>query len=226
MNEIHHTAIIGKNVTLGVNNKILPFTIIEGPTFIGDNNVIGPNVCIGMPGQDTRNKYYESKFSKIEIGSNNIIREFCSVQKPCYQDVTKIFNDVFLMQGVHIPHDCIISDSVVITPNCSLAGLTKVLTGANLGMLSSVNQHCVIGQYSIIATGSAVMKNVKPFSKYIPGKPLNVNLYSLKKFGFMDFENEINDYVLRDILPKSVLISNIINEFNVAHKLSKQEIYL
>ncbi len=225
MNEIHSTVIIGENVIIGKNNKILPYTIIEGPTVIGDNNIIGPHVCIGMPGQDTRNKYYDSSISLIEIGSNNIIREFCSIQKPAYQKLTKIGNSVFLMQGVHIPHDALISDEVVITPMCVLAGITRVLKGANLGMSCTLNQYCVVGHYSIIATGAATMKNVKPFSKFIPGKKLGVNYYALQKFGFMDFQKEIEEYIFNDIPPASVTISSIVSEFNIAHELSNRELY-
>ena len=225
MNEIHSTVIIGENVVIGDNNKILPYTIIEGPTVIGDNNIIGPHVCIGMPGQDTRNKYYDSSNSLIEIGSNNIIREFCSIQKPCYQEITRIGNNVFLMQGVHVPHDAQISDDVVITPMCVLAGITRVLKGANLGMSCTLNQYCVIGHYSIIATGAATMKNVKPFSKFIPGKEISVNHYALKKFGFVEFEKEIEEYVINNTQPSSSIILSIVQEFNFFHKLSNRELY-
>ena len=44
MNKIHPTVIIGKDVILGDGNEILPYTIIEGPVTIGNNNVIGPHV--------------------------------------------------------------------------------------------------------------------------------------------------------------------------------------
>lgn len=225
MNEIHSTAIIEGDVKLGVGNKILPYSIIKGPVEIGDNNIIGPHTCIGQPGQDTRNKFYDSSESKIKIGSRNIIREFCSIQKPCYEDITIIGNDVFLMQSVHIPHDCRVSDNVVITPMCVLAGITKILNGANLGMSCTVSQYNVIGQYSIVATGAAAIKNVKPFSRYIPGKFISVNNYAIKKFGFEEYIDEINEYVLNNKYPKSEIILAIINEFEELHKLSKKEMY-
>ena len=91
------------------------------------------------------------------------------------------------MQGVHIPHDAQISNKVVITPMCVLAGITKILEGANLGMGCTINQYSVIGHYSIVAMGAAVMKNVKPFSRYIPNKPITINEYAIRKFGFQEY---------------------------------------
>ena len=224
-NNIHPTAIIDSRVTIGSNNVILPYTIIYGPTEIGDDNIIGPNVVIGMPGQDTRNPRYDSSNCFIKIGSRNIIREFTSIQKPCYEDITLIGDDVYLMQSVHIPHDTHISNKVVVTPMCVVGGITRILEGANLGMGSTINQYNVIGQYSIVATGAAVMKNVKPFSRYIPYKPISVNVYAIKKFGFEKYLDEITAYVLEDMKPTSDMIVQLINEFNEKHQKSGREIY-
>ncbi len=225
MNKIHPTAIIDSNVHLGDNNIIHPYTTIFGPTTIGDNNIIGPSVIIGMPGQDTRNPRYDSSNCEIIIGDRNIIREFTSIQKPCYESLTVLGNDIFLMQSVHIPHDAQISDNVVITPMCVLAGITKILKGANLALGCTISQYSVIGHYSIVGMGAAVMKNVKPFSRYIPNKPLSVNEYAVKKFGFQEYIGEISDYVLDDVPPKSKIISDIVNEFVTKHIKSGRDLY-
>ncbi len=225
MNNIHPTAIIGSKVFLGDNNTIYPNTVIYGPTRIGDDNIIGPNVVIGTPGQDTRNPRYDSSECQIVIGSRNIIREFTAIQKPCYESLTILGNDIFLMQSVHIPHDAQISDKVVITPMCALAGITKILEGANLALGCTITQHSVIGHYSIVAMGAAVMKNVKPFSRFIPNRKISVNEYAIKKFGFQEYFDEIYNYVMNDIPPKSNIIIDIINEFNDKHAKSGMPLY-
>jgi len=225
VNNIHPTAIIGPKVLLGDNNTIYPNTVIYGPTRIGDDNVIGPNVVIGTPGQDTRNPRYDSSECQIVIGNRNIIREFTAIQKPCYESLTILGNDIFLMQSVHIPHDAQISDKVVITPMCALAGITKILEGANLALGCTITQHSVIGHYSIVAMGAAVMKNVKPFSRFIPNRKISVNEYAIKKFGFQEYFDEIYNYVMNDISPKSNIIVDIINEFNEKHAKSGMPLY-
>lgn len=225
MNTIHPTAIVGDGVTLGRNNTILPYTVLTGPLEIGEDNLIGPHVVIGSPGGDTRNPRYDSSQSPIRIGSRNIIREFTAIQKPCYQEITALGDDVYVMQGVHLPHDVIVEDQVVITANVVVGGLARILRGANLGMGCTVNQYAVIGQYSIVATGAAAMKNVRPFTRYIPGKPVSVNEYAIRKFGFAEQADEIRRYVLERTPPTSDTLRALVAHYEQTAAASGRDEY-
>lgn len=220
MNTIHPTAIVEDNVELGDGNEILPYTILKGPLKIGDGNLIGPHVVIGSPGQDTRNPRYDSDDMPIEIGNNNIIREFTAIQKPAYEELTKLGNDIFLMQGVHIPHDAQLEDKVVCTPMVVLGGITRIMEGAFLGMGSTVHQYSIVGPYSIVATGAAVTRNVKPFSRYIPRRPISVNEYAIDKYGFEKYREEITEYVLNGTAPVSKNISELVGRYARLHEKS------
>lgn len=224
-NEIHVSAIIGDNVVMGTGNHILPNTIILGPTKIGNNNIIGPNVVIGSPGQDSRNPRYDSSQCIIEIGHNNIIREFSAVQKPCYRDITKLGNDIFLMQSVHIPHDAVLYDKIIVAPMTVFGGIATVLTGANIGIGVSVHQFSVIGHYCMTAMGAVVTKNIKPFSTFVPGKKLKVNHYAIKKYDFLGYTEEIEQYIFNNNAPKSEKVGLIVEEFERLHIDSKRPIY-
>jgi len=224
-NDIHPSCIIGERVLMGVGNQILPNTIILGPITIGDNNIIGPNVVIGVTGGDSRNPRYDSSNCAIEIGSNNIIREFTAIQKPAYTDITRLGNNNFLMQSLHIPHDVKIEDDVVVSPHVALGGHSHVMRGANVGMGANVHQFSVIGPYSMVAMGSAVVKNVKPFAKHIPGKPLSVNSYAVRKFGLQEIEAEINAYVLEQATPQSSVLKEIVAAFEKLHEASGRKLY-
>ena len=225
MNIIHDTAVIGVNVELGEGNEILPYTVISGPISIGDNNIIGPHVVLGSPGQDTRNPRYDSSHARIRIGSNNIIREFTAVQKPCYEEVTELGNGVFLMQGVHIPHDALVEDGVVITPTCVLAGMVKILRFATLGLGVKIHQHCVVGQYSMVAMGACLTRNVRPFTIHVPGKESSLNLYALEKFGLMEFTDELERYVRENKPVKSVVVGEVIDRFELISSKSGRKVY-
>lgn len=214
MNKIHPTAIIDDTVVLGEDNVIDAYAIIRGNTIIGNGNYIGPNTAIGVPATDTKQVDYGFDNPHLEIGDNNIIREFCVVEQPCYEALSKIGNHVFLMQGVHLSHDNILKDHVVITNQCVIGGIAKLLDGADLGMGCTINQYSTIGHYSIVATGAPCMKNVKPFSRYIPNKPISVNTYALKKYGLMDYVGEITAYVMDGVNPTSPRITTIVEEFN------------
>lgn len=199
-NEIHATAVIEGDVRLGVGNRILPYTVIYGPTEIGDHNVLGPLTVIGTPGQDVHHEHDPSQ-KRIQIGSHTIIREFTAVQKPVYGDLTEVGNGVYLMQSVHIPHDAVIGDDVIITPMVALAGVATIQKGTNLGMGSSVHQYSTIGAYCMVATGAPVVKDLPPFSLLIPGKPLNVNRQGIRRNGFSDIEDEITAFLLEQERP-------------------------
>ena len=153
-NIIHPTAIIGKDVELGYGNIILPYTVIEGKVRIGNGNRIGPHVVIGCPATDTKHVDYGYDDPCVVIGNDNEIREFSLIEQPCYEERTIIGNEVFIMQGVHISHDVHIHDKAVLTNTSVLAGIVKVLEGANVAMACTINQYTVIGHYSIVASAA------------------------------------------------------------------------
>ena len=225
MNKIDPTVVIRGNVEIGTGNEILPYSVLIGPLTIGDNNYVGPHVTIGTPGQDTKNPRYDSSECRIQIGSGNIIREYTAIQKPCYRDITRIGNNCFLMQSVHVPHDAIIDDDVVITPMVVMGGITHIMTGANLGISCSIHQYSVIGAYSLVGMGSAVTKNVRPFSIYVPEKPVRLNRYAIKKFGFESYSDEIKAYVAEGTCPTSSSVREIVSQFDAAHIASKRDMY-
>lgn len=225
VNKIHPSVIIEGEVELGTHNEILPYSVLLGPLVLGHGNYIGPQVVIGTPGEDTKNPRHDSSQMPIFIGDNNIIREHVAIQKPCYESETRIGNDNFLMHGSHVPHDALFWDKVTLAPNVVVGGISRLMTGCNIGMGATLHQYSVIGHYSIVATNGAAIKNVKPFSRFIPGKPISVNHYAIEKFGFMEYQDEISAYVLQDILPTSPQILTIVNEFTSYHLKSQRGLY-
>ncbi len=225
MNRIHPSVIIEGDVRLGSGNVLLPYSILQGPLEIGDNNVIGPYTVIGSPGQDTRDPYYDCSSKRIVIGSGNIIREHVAVQKPCYEELTVIGDHTHLMHGAHIPHDAWIEDHAVLTPGVAMGGLARVLAGANLGLGCTIHQRSVIGQYSLVAMGAAVTKNIRPFSLYVPDKPLRVNAYAVAKFGFGTHADEIRRYVQDRVPPVAPSIAAIVAHYERLHLASERRQY-
>ena len=129
------------------------------------------------------------------------------------------------MQSVHVPHDAIIHDDVVITPMVVMGGIVNILQGANLGVGCSVHQYSVVGHYSIVAMGSALAKNVRPFSKYVPRKSNSVNDYAVKKYGFEEVREEIVAYLMDTIQPTDARLVKIVNEFEQLSAQSGRDVY-
>jgi UDP-N-acetylglucosamine acyltransferase len=224
-NKINSSATIEENVTIGRNNIIEGNVLLRGPLVIGDNNYIGHGTVIGTAGEDTRDPYRDTRDLPIIIGSSCIIKENVVIHKPCYRSQTVIGDHVFLMHGTHIAHDCIVHDNVVVTPKSVLGGIVTVLKGANIALGAMIHQYSVIGHYSIVGMGACVTKNVRPFSRLIPGHARSVNHYALKKFNLSEFSEEIEDYVLNGTLPQSRTVLDIVEEYTILNIASGRSEY-
>ena len=118
---IHPTALIHENAKLGKNVSIGPYTIIgsncsigdgtiidshcviDGQTSIGSNCHIFPSVSIGLIPQDYN---FKGEETGVSIGNNNIFREFVTIHRATGQGLTKIGDNGFFMNYVHIAHNC------------------------------------------------------------------------------------------------------------------------
>ena len=63
---------------------------------------------------------------------------------------------------------------------------------ATLGVAATTHQFTTIGSYAMIAGNAMVVKDVPPLAKYIPNKPLSVNLYAAKKWKLIVDDNLVN----------------------------------
>ena len=108
----------------------------------------------------------------MEIGDDNIIREGVTINRGTTQEnsKTKIGSRNLLMAYVHVAHDCVIEEDVVMVNNSAIAGCVRLEKGVILGGFSLVHQFCNIGAYSFSAMGSAISKDVPAFVR-VSGNP-------------------------------------------------------
>ena len=188
-------SVIGADVEIKSGSVIGSHTLIEGPTLIGKQNKIFSFATIGGDPQD---KKYDGEKTYLEIGDKNIFREGVTINRGTVQENSKtiIGSRNLFMAYVHVAHDCIIEDDVVMVNNSAIAGCVRLEKGVILGGFSLIHQFCNIGAYSFSAMGSAVSKDVPAFVR-VSGNPakarglnttgitrLNMpkeNLYSLKE---------------------------------------------
>ena len=155
-------SVIGANVDIGANTNIGPHVVIQGPTTIGVNNKIFQFSSIGEIPQD---KKYDGEASKLVIGDNNTIREFCTINRGTVADrgETTIGNNNWIMAYVHIAHDCIVGNDTIFSNGASIAGHVTVDDYAVLGGFTLVHQFCHIGAHSFCGMGSALNKDLPPY---------------------------------------------------------------
>ena len=179
-------SVIGENVSIGSGTVIGSHVVITGPTTIGPNNKIFHFSSIGEDPQDK--KFNKDKNSYLEIGANNTIREYVSINRGTSDGGGKtiIGNNNWIMAYVHIAHDCIIGNNSTFANNTTLAGHVAIQDFVTLGGFTGVHQFCRIGSYCFSAISSVIVKDVPPYI-LVSGntaKPSGLNREGLKRNGF------------------------------------------
>ncbi|MGK0255621.1 MAG: UDP-N-acetylglucosamine acyltransferase, partial [Arcobacteraceae bacterium] len=76
---------------------------------------------------------------------------------------TTIGNSNLIMGHVHMGHDCIIGDKIVIANSTILAGHVEVANNTVIGGMSAIHQFCKVGEYAMIGGGSIVVQDIPPY---------------------------------------------------------------
>ncbi|MEK6594707.1 MAG: acyl-ACP--UDP-N-acetylglucosamine O-acyltransferase [Pseudomonadota bacterium] len=183
--EIGPYTVIGANVEIGPGCIIGPHVVITGHTRMGANNRVYQFVSLGEAPQD---KKYRGEPTRLEIGDNNTIREFCTFNRGTVQDagVTRIGNDNWIMAYAHMAHDCQIGHHTIFANNAQLAGHVQVGDYAILGGFTVVHQFCRIGAHSLTAMGTIVLQDIPPYvtASGNSARPYGINAEGLKRRGF------------------------------------------
>ncbi len=183
--EVGAYSIIGGHVEIGAGTTVGPHVVIGGHTRIGANNRIFQFCSLGEIPQDMK---YAGEPTRLEIGDNNIIREFCTFNLGTAQDagVTRVGNDNWIMAYVHLAHDCQIGNRTIFANNAQLAGHVWVDDHAILGGFTVVHQFCQIGAHVITGMGSILLQDLPPYvtASGNPAAPYGINSEGLKRRGF------------------------------------------
>ncbi|HLW21356.1 MAG TPA: acyl-ACP--UDP-N-acetylglucosamine O-acyltransferase [Cyclobacteriaceae bacterium] len=234
LSEIHENATLGENVTVEAFTSIHDNVEIGEGTWIGSNVTIYPGAKIGkncrvFPGavisaipQDLK---FQGEESTVEIGNNTTIRECVTINRGTVdKKITKIGDSCLLMAYVHIAHDCIIGNNVIIANTVQVAGHVSIDEWAIIGGSSAIHQFVKIGMHSLISGGSLVRKDVPPFTK-AAREPLSyagVNSLGLRRRGFSsDSINHIQE-VYRYLFLNSLNNSRALEEIEVNLPATKE----
>ena len=207
-------SVIGENVSIGSGTVIGSHVVITGPTTIGPNNKIFHFSSIGEDPQDK--KFNEDKNSYLEIGANNTIREYVSINRGTSDGGGKtiIGSNNWIMAYVHIAHDCIIGNNSTFANNTTLAGHVAIQDFVTLGGFTGVHQFCRIGSYSFSAISSVIVKDVPPYI-LVSGntaKPSGLNREGLKRNGFDADTINLLKKAYRIIYRESLTLTEAVNE--------------
>lgn len=207
-------SIIGDSVAIGEGCKIGAYCLIEGNTGIGKSCEIFTGAVLGSRPQDLK---YKGEKSFLEIGDNNIIREYCTFNPGTAEGGKTVIGDNNLfMAYAHVAHDCTVGSFCVIANNGTLAGHVNVEDKAVVGGLVAIHQFVNVGRLSIIGGCSKVVQDIPPYST-CDGHPARV--YSLNLIGLR--RNDIGSEAIEHIKHAFKILFSL--GLSIKHALEKVE---
>jgi len=204
MNIISDKAIIAPGVKLGENVSIGAYTVIDSDVEISDNVNIDTSVRISSGARihsgvkifhsaviagEPQDLKFDGKPTTLEIGENTVVREFATLSRGTQESgTTKVGKNCYLMAYVHIPHDSVVGDSVIISNAVNMGGHVHIDDWVTIAGLVGIHQFVRIGEHSFIAFSARVTQDIPPYI-LAGGTPLNykgLNLVGLKRRGFTE----------------------------------------
>ena len=177
--------VVGAHVKVGPRTTIGAHCVIEGHTTVGADNQIFQFNSIGAVPQD---KKYAGEPCALNIGDRNTIREFCTINigSPGDQGVTRVGSDNWIMAYVHIAHDCVLGDHIIIANSTQLAGHVEIGDWVILGGFTGVHQFVKVGAHSFTAISSVLVADLPPFvmCQGQPAEARSMNFEGLRRRGF------------------------------------------
>jgi UDP-N-acetylglucosamine acyltransferase len=202
---IHPTAIIDPKAEIGEGVEIGPYSVIEKEVFIGEGTKIGPHVVIregtqigkrcqifqfASIGEAPQAFFYRGEKTSLQIGDQNIIREFVTLHRGTVKGGGKtiIGSDNYFMAYSHVAHDCQIGNQVLLANGATLAGHILIEDHASIGGLSAIHQFCRVGTHALISGLTGVPLDIPPYmlAAGSRAKLFGLNIVGLKRHHFSD----------------------------------------
>lgn len=217
-------AYVHPDAKLGANVVVEPFASIYADVVVGEGTWIGPNAVlmdgtrvgrncrifsgavIGAIPQDLK---FAGEYTTAEVGDNTTIRECVTINRGTADRLkTAVGSNCLLMAYVHLAHDCILGNNIVIANSVNLAGHVTIDDWAILEGNVAVQQFIHIGAHSFIAGASLVRKNVPPFVKAArePLSYVGVNVVGLRRRGYSDEQIARIEDIYREIFVRNTNI--------------------
>jgi len=202
---IHPTAIIDPEAEIGEGVDIGPYSVIEKGVSIDEGTKIGPHVVIregtqigkgcqifqfASIGEAPQFLGYKGEKTFLQIGDQNIIREFVTLHRGTVKGggKTVIGNESFFMAYSHVAHDCQIGNQVILANGATLAGHILIEDYATVGGLAAIHQYCRVGTHAFIGGVSGVLLDIPPYTKAQGdrAKLFGLNTIGLKRAKFSE----------------------------------------
>ncbi|MFN2405053.1 MAG: acyl-ACP--UDP-N-acetylglucosamine O-acyltransferase [Pyrinomonadaceae bacterium] len=223
---IHSTAIIEDNVEIGPDCEIGAYAVVKRFTRLGARNRIYEHAVVGGEPQDVK---FNGEQSLLEIGDDNLIREFCTLHRASGAgETTRIGSRNFFMVGVHVAHNCTIGDDNIFANEVALAGHITVEDHVFLSNNVGAHQFVRFGRYAMVGGKSKIVQDVVPFfiTDGNPPRVRGLNTVGLTRAGFSEAAKRALKNAYRTLFRSGTPLAETLRELeqvhdeNVAHLIS------
>jgi UDP-N-acetylglucosamine acyltransferase len=223
---IHPTAIIEDNVEIGPDCEIGAYAVIKRFTKLGARNRVFEHAVVGGEPQDVK---FRGENSYLEIGDDNLIREFCTLHRASGEgEKTRIGSRNFLMVGCHVAHNCVIGDDNIFANEVALAGHIVVEDHVFISNNVGAHQFVRFGRHAMVGGKSKIVQDVLPFftTDGNPPRLRGLNSVGLTRAGFSDNARHALKDAYRSLFRSGFPIEETLRELeqvddeNVAHLIA------
>ena len=220
---IHPTAIIEDNVEIGPDCDIAAYAVIKRFTRLGARNRVFEHAVLGGEPQDVK---FKGEESYLEIGDDNLIREFCTFHRANgAAETTRIGSRNFFMVGVHVAHNCCIGDDNIFANEVALAGHITIEDHVFLSNSVGAHQFVRMGRYAMVGGKSKIVQDVLPFfiTDGNPPRVRGLNTVGLTRAGFSETQRRALKNAYRALFKTAAPLPDILSELeqvddeNVSH---------
>lgn len=155
--------VIGAEVQIAADTRLIAHVFVEGPTWIGAGNLFYPYSTVGVASQDLK---YKGERAETRIGDNNTIREFVTIHRGTGGGgaLTSIGDGNLLSAYTHVAHDSRVGNHVVLSHSATLGGHVAIEDWAVVGAGSAIHQFCRVGKHAMIGGYCVITQDVLPYS--------------------------------------------------------------
>ena len=149
-------------VRIGANCTLIAHATVNGPTILGDGNVLYPQVNLGFAPQDIGFPPDRAGPGCV-IGSRNTFREGVTVHRGKTALPTRIGDENLWMTCTHLGHDGVVGNNCIVGSNAVLAGHVEVADRVIIGGCTAVHQFVRIGHHALVSGLAGAARDVPPW---------------------------------------------------------------
>lgn len=181
--EIGAFCVIDQGVVIGDGTRLESHVVVKQGVRLGRNNHVAEGAVLGGDPQDRK---YGGEPTYVEVGDNNVIREYVTIHRATGEGkTTRVGNNCYIMAYCHFGHNVTVGDNVTIANSCGISGHVTVEELVTIGGFVGIHQFARIGRVAMVGGFTKITRDVPPFMLVdgIDERVHDINAVGLRRMG-------------------------------------------